>query len=55
MLLFAFGFLFYWKIGPNSRTSDICFTTLLQRGHVNVVKNKISRLRKQFLIFNLNT
>ena len=39
MLLFVFGFLVYWKIEQNSRTSGNTWnTTLLQTGHVKVVK-----------------
>ena len=39
MLTSVFGFLVYWKIKPNSRASgNTWFTTLLQSGHVKVVK-----------------
>ena len=42
MLSFVFGFLVYWKIEPNFRSSgNTWFTTWLQSGHVKVVKKTI--------------
>ena len=38
MSLFVIGFLVYWKIEPNSRTSGKTGNTWLQTGHVKVVR-----------------
>ena len=62
-MLFVFGFLFYWKIERNSRTSGktglrmVWFTTWLQSGHIRLQscqKNKMLCQKQQFLRFYYN-